>query len=97
MRSLKPFFVSRDVRGSGCRLGAVPKWGVWLRRLVIYKIANSPLQGSDSAIFIFRFARPPPHLGNAPRGHPLPLTGYWEGTAAAGSAWGEDNCIGGNV
>lgn len=50
MRSLKPFLISRDVRGSECRLGAVPKWGVWLRRLVIYKIANSPLQGSDSAI-----------------------------------------------
>lgn len=44
------FLISRDVRGSECRLGAVPKWGVWLRRLVIYKIANSPLQGSDSAI-----------------------------------------------
>ena len=40
----------RDVRGSGCRPGAVSKWGVWLRRLLSGRIANSPRWGSDSAI-----------------------------------------------
>ena len=50
MRSLKPFFDFEGRERKWARLGGGDEWGVWLRRLVIYKIANSPLQGSDSAI-----------------------------------------------
>ena len=63
---------------------------------IIIKIKKTPA-GQPLLIFISRLAPPPPNCAKAPRRHPLLLTGYWEGTAAAGSAWGEDNCIGGNV
>ena len=45
------FFI-RDVRERVPLPAAVPKSGVWLRRILTMKIANSPFQGSDSAIFI---------------------------------------------
>ena len=88
MRSLKPFFdfEGRERKwvpsGGGAEMGrlAPPPSDLYNCKLA--------LAGLRQCNFIDRYARQTPHFGNAPRRHPLPLTGYWEGTAAAGSAWG---------
>ena len=79
-----------DVRGRGCRLGAMPKWAFDCVAYCQGELQTRPCRAQTVQFFLTLYSSNA-HFGKAPSRHPLPLTVYWgrknRTAAAGGSSW----------
>ena len=72
------FFVGRDVRGRGGRLGAMPKWAFDCVAYCQGELQTRPCR-AQTVQFSLTLYSSNAHFGKAPNQPPLPLTVYWRG------------------
>ena len=77
MREAPCFFRVGDVRGRGCRLGAMPKWAFDCVAYCQGELQTRPCR-AQTVQFSLTLYSSNAHFGKAPSRHPLPLTVYWQ-------------------
>mgnify|MGYP004535808225 FL=1 len=75
---MAPCFFLRvgDVRGRGCRLGAMPKWAFDCVAYCQGELQTRPCR-AQTVQFSLTLYSSNAHFGKAPSRHPLPLAVYW--------------------